>query len=85
MGKKRVSVRTTKDGIRARHYPPDETHPDGRLVMLRDTSPLREMLKSGRHAAHIQLMQLRDRHRQRIVFKKAKLTQDGIPSDKHSL
>lgn len=34
MGKTKVTVRTLSSGERVHHYPPDEDHPDGRMVLI---------------------------------------------------
>jgi hypothetical protein len=36
MGKSRVSIRTLSTGERVRHYPPDDYHPEGRMVLIRE-------------------------------------------------
>lgn len=47
MGDKRVSIRTLPSGVKVRHHPPTDTHPEGRMVLVRETSALKERLTAA--------------------------------------
>ncbi len=34
MGKSKVTIRTLSSGEKVHHYPPDDDHPDGRMVLI---------------------------------------------------
>jgi hypothetical protein len=82
MGDKQISIRTLPDGTRAHHHPPDQLHPDGRLVLIQENSPMRAHLDS-RHDHHkVEQERLHDVHRQQLADKKAALVRGGVPASK---
>lgn len=85
MGKKRVSYRTLPDGIRARHTPPDEQNPGGRLEIVREGSPLRERILARRPLVKSMLSDIRENHRKRVDFKLALQRKGDVPPDKTPL
>jgi hypothetical protein len=76
MGDKRISIRTLPTGEKVEH------HPDGRQVLIRDSSPLKvrhaDML--GRHREHQRT--LREGHQRRVDTKRELQRRGGIPAEK---
>lgn len=82
MGEKRPSIRTLPSGERARHLPPDELHPEGQLVLIRDGSPLLDRIKA-RHAENSRRVVLLGAARQRNLHRKrARLEAGQVPPEK---
>lgn len=82
MGDKRPSVRTLPSGEKVMHHPPCEEHPEGKLVLIRDCSPLRDKLDEmlGDHQErHDELKAI---HGQRIAAKQAVQQAKGLPAEK---
>jgi hypothetical protein len=82
VGNQRVTVRTLPDGSKVNHYPPDERHPQGKMVLIHDHSPLK-----ARHDAMLADKKRRHKvlkavHTTRIAFKKAKQKANGWPAEK---
>lgn len=82
MGEKRVSVRTLPGGERVYHYPPDPEHPEGRQVLLRDSSPVRQRLDALRPEHQRRQAELNDAHLARVRVKRARQRHKGLPSEK---
>lgn len=49
MGMKRVSVKTLSDGTRVQHHPPDEKHPEGRMVLIPEDKIAQRLLDRRHH------------------------------------
>lgn len=83
MGDKRPSVRTLPDGYRVTHHPPDEAHPDGKMVLLRGQSRLRQRMREA-HPEHRKAhKQLADRHTELVERKRASLAaHPAVPPSK---
>lgn len=82
MGDKRISVRTLPSGERVFHHPPDAAHPEGKQVLIRGTSPLRERLHA-RHDEHRRRHhELHHAHTHRINHKRSAGAAKGLPSEK---
>ena len=70
MGKFRVSIRTLSSGERVRHYPPDDYHPEGRLVLIREGgSVLDPVLNHRRESNDAEVNNLRTISRARVTVK----------------
>ena len=82
MGIKRVSIRTLPSGERVRHYPPCDKYPEGRMELIRDTSPLRERILARIDERKSRQAQRADRHADRVALKKERQQAKGLPSDK---
>ena len=85
MGEKRVSTRTLPDGTVVRHSPPDDEHPEGRLDLIRETSPLRDELVNRQRVNKARQEELRAIHAERIARKKAIHAAKGLPPEKSPL
>lgn len=85
MGEKRVSIRTLDNGTVVRHHPPDDEHPEGRMDLIRETSPLREELTSRRDDNKARMEEMRAVFEQRIATKKAAQIAKGLPPEKSAL
>lgn len=79
MGTKRISIRTLPDGSKVKHHPPDEQHPDGKLVLIRETSPLRDRLEAQMEDNERRHRQLKDRQARRLQAKKDRQQNKGRP------
>lgn len=82
MGEKRVSIRTLDDGTMVRHSPPDDEHPEGRMDLVTETSPLREELLVRRDDNKARHEELKAIHEQRIAARKAAQREKGLPAEK---
>lgn len=69
MGMKKVTIRTLATGEQAYHYPPDEKHPKGRLVLVPGQSGLSEDLLERREDDDNALRDLHIDHTRRIQDK----------------
>ena len=85
MGEKRVSIRTLSDGTTVRHSPPDDLHPEGRMDLIRETSPLREELTARHDDNKTRHEELQAIHNERIARKKAIHAAKGLPPEKSPL
>lgn len=85
MGEQRISKRTLGSGEQVLHHPPDDAHPDGKQVLIREGSPLKDRLDASladNQAAHQELMAA---HTERIEVKKASQAAQGLPPDKSAI
>jgi hypothetical protein len=82
MGDKRVSIRTLPSGERVRHFPPDKEHPEGRMNLIQDTSPLRDKLDAAQEDNERRHQELQAVHRERIEAKKQRQQERGLPPEK---
>jgi len=82
MGDKRISIRTLPDGSKVRHHPPDAAHPEGKMVLVRDRSPLREKLAANHHHNRRRHAELQQDHHDRAEFKRAQQRANGVPAEK---
>jgi hypothetical protein len=85
MGNKRSSTRTLPDGYSVRHSPPDAEHPEGRMDLIRDRSPLRERLDAALEDNQRRHAELKARHTERVEFKKVAQRAKGLPPEKSHL
>lgn len=82
MGDKRISTRTLPSGERVHHFPPDEQHPEGKMVLLRETSPLRDRLEAQLEDNQRRHEALQAVHMERIEAKKSDQAAKGLPPEK---
>lgn len=82
MGDKRVSTRTLPSGETCLHHPPDDQHPDGKLVLVRDCSPLRDKINDTRDEKKSRHDDLNAVHEVRINNKLARHKAKGLPPEK---
>lgn len=82
MGDKRTSVRTLPDGYQVTHSPSDTAHPEGRMDLIRNRSPLRERLAATRAAKEKRHDAIKQRHLKRIEVKKLRQKAKGLPPEK---
>lgn len=82
MGEKRASIRTLDSGEKVRHFPPDDQHPEGKMVLLRETSPLRDRLEAALEDNQRRHEALQAAHMERIETKKADQAAKGLPPEK---
>lgn len=81
MGSKRTSVRTLPSGEKVLHHPPDDAHPDGKMVLIPDSTAATQALEdldefNERHA------ELKQAHLDRIETKRAAQRAKGLPAEK---
>ena len=83
MGDKRPSVRTLPDGYQVTHYPPDDKHPSGKMVLCAGQSRLRERLLAA-HPAHREAhTKIKERHYKLVERKRASLVaHPSVPASK---
>ena len=82
MGEKRVSIRTLPSGERVRHSPPEAQHPQGRMYLIRDSSPLRDMLDAQLEQDKARHEELKAVHAERIAVKKQMQQAKGLSPEK---
>lgn len=82
MGDKRVSIRTLPSGEKVHHHPPDDKHPEGKMVLIRETSPLRDRLEAALEDNQRRHEDLQAKHTERIEAKKAEQAAKGLPPEK---
>lgn len=70
MGKTRVSVRTLPSGEKVHHYPPDEDHPEGKMVLIPQNAVAAE-LDTRRDRQADAIRDLRTAHHAKVSIKKA--------------
>ncbi len=85
MGEKRVSIRTLSDGTVVQHSPPDDQHPEGRMDLIREASPMREELQTREDDNKTRQAELKAIHAERIARKKAIQAAKGLPPEKSPL
>lgn len=73
MGDKRVSIRTLPTGEKVKHHPPTDTHPEGRMVLIMETSPLKERLTAALADNQAAQKQLKERAAARLKAKQDRL------------
>lgn len=82
MGDKRISVRTLPSGEKVWHHPPDAAHPEGKMVLIREHSPLRERLHAAREENRRRHHELKRHHTHRIAHKRSAQIAKGTPPEK---
>jgi hypothetical protein len=83
MGDKRVSIRTLPSGEKVRHYPPDEAHPEGKMMLTADTpSPLCERLDNAIPGCMTRQGEQQAALQARIAIKQAAEQAAGVPPEK---
>lgn len=82
MGDKRPSVRTLETGEKVTHYPADDAHPDGKMVLLRDTSVLKERLEAELEEKQRRHEAIKQDHLDRVEVKRADQRAKGLPPEK---
>lgn len=82
MGEKRVSVRTLPSGEKVLHHPPDDAHPDGKMVLIRDSNAATAALEATMDEFTERHDELKQAHFDRIETKKAAQRAKGLPAEK---
>lgn len=82
MGEKRISKRTLDSGEQVIHHPPDDQHPEGKMVLVRTGSPLRERLDAALEDNQTRHAEIHQAHADRIEAKKVAQFDRGLPSEK---
>lgn len=82
MGDKRPSVRTLDSGEKVTHFPADDVHPDGKMVLIRETSPLKERLDAQLEENQRRHEAIKQDHLDRIAVKRADQQGKGLPPEK---
>jgi hypothetical protein len=82
VGDKRISIRTLPSGERVNHFPPDDRHPDGMLVLIRDHSALKDRLLAARPKRKLRHEAIHAGHIDRIKVKVANQKAKGLPPEK---
>lgn len=82
MGDKRVSVRTLPDGSKVHHHPPDDSHPEGKQVLIPGPSALKARLEAQLEDNERRHRQLQQRHVDAIDAKKARQRDRGLAPEK---
>jgi hypothetical protein len=84
MGKTRVTVRTLPNGDQVTHYPPDDDHPEGRMVLIApETSAIAASLEERRDAQEEAIRDLRTFHNAKVKAKKdAEAADPAVPPEK---
>lgn len=79
MGDKRISVRTLPDGSKAYHHPPDDAHPDGKLVLITESGadPAGDPEEFAARRA-----ELKQAYQDAIDTKRASERAKGVPPEK---
>lgn len=76
MGAKQVSIRTLPSGEKVRHYP------DGKQVLIRERSPLRDRLNARLPFAKARHAELKAKHQHRVAAKRSRALSRGMPPEK---
>ena len=82
MGAKRPSIRTLPSGERVWHHPPDDAHPEGMMVLIRDHSPLKRRHDARLHHHRARHEEIKAIHGQRLHAKIADQRAKGVPPEK---
>lgn len=82
MGEKRPSIRTLPSGERVTHHPADEVHPDGKMVLIRDGSPLKDRLDANLAENKRRHEELKASHADRVETKRADQQDKGLAPEK---
>jgi hypothetical protein len=82
MGEKRPSIRTLPSGERVTHHPPDEAHPEGKQVLIRDGSALKDRLDAQLAENKRRHEELKATHADRVETKRADQADKGLPPEK---
>ena len=82
MGEKRESIRTLDNGSKVRHFPPDEQHPHGKMILIQESSPLKDRLEARREDNQRRYEQLQAQQSERIQVKKDRQSEKGLPNEK---
>lgn len=85
MGDKKISIRTLPSGERVTHSPPDDLHPEGRMDLIADVSPLRDRLNAAREDHQARHAELKVTHTEAIALKKADQQAKGLPEEKSAI
>lgn len=78
-------IETLPTGERVLREAPDSLHPDGKLTLLQDSSPLREHFDRAEEGHRAALEELRAQEKAAQDAYKARLHAAGLPPEKHPL
>jgi hypothetical protein len=82
MGAKKVTIRTLPDGSKVYHHPPDRLHLDGKQVLIRERSPLRDRLNHRLPFDRARHAELKAKHKNKVVAKRQRALSRGMPPEK---
>jgi hypothetical protein len=82
MGDKRPSIRTLDSGEKVTHFPADDAHPEGKMVLIRETSPLKDRLDAQLEENQRRHEAIKQDHLDRIAVKRADQQGKGLPPEK---
>jgi len=83
MGETDPVIETLPDGYHVRRFAPDASHPQGKVVLLADRSPLREKLQAEQGARWVRHQELQECQCRRLDTKRASLTgHPAVPAEK---
>jgi hypothetical protein len=82
MGDKKVTIRTLPSGERVYHHPPDRLHPEGRQVLIRERSPLRDRLDARQPIDKARHAELKAHHQGKAATKRNRALSRGMPPEK---
>ena len=82
MGKKRVSVKTLSDGTKVTHHPPDDQHPEGRMVLIPEDK-IAQRLLDKRKSIHDGISDIHVAHYAKVQVKRdAEAAYPAVPPEK---
>jgi hypothetical protein len=82
MGDKRISKRTLDNGETVWHHPPCDEHPEGKQVLHRESSSVRDRLDAQLAENKRRHAEIKDAHTESIDAKKSKQQEKGLPAEK---
>lgn len=85
MGDKRVSKRTLDSGETVLHHPPDDAHPDGKMVLTDRVSPLKERMDAALEENQRRHEEITQGHLDRIETKRTLQIEKGLPPEKSAV
>lgn len=86
MGEKRISVRTLPDGTKVRHHPPDERHPDGKMVLVRQgPNGLQQHFREHEEEHRAAIEEMRQQHLAAVNRLRDLHEKGGLPPSKRSI
>jgi hypothetical protein len=86
MGAKRVSVRTLPSGEKVTHYPPDDAHPEGKMVLLSaPENNLRQRLADQLPTNRAECDRIKQELFDRIEVKRTAQEEHGVPPEKSAI
>lgn len=83
MGNQRPSIRTLSDGYKVTHHPPDDKHPEGKMVLLPGQSRPRAKLVAAHEDNHAQLHEQHQEHHRKVARKRDRYAaHPAVPASK---